>query len=189
MEKGGGGGGEVCWSVYTYSEIMVHTFLLNLVTYLCVCECVCVSERAWVYACVCVSVCVSVCLCVCLYVCTVSSITEPLQNAVLTKPGENLTFVWPLPDSLREATLVVSLNTPSNLLFLATTLSAVNTTAVVTRHYEHRLHVQPRFDQGLVQFTLSDVVLEDAGKYMCTRGVTQEDVVEGCGQTVVVVGQ
>ena len=40
-----------------------------------------------------------------------------------------------------------------------------------------------------MEFTLRDVGPRDAGPYICMRGLTAADVVEDCGQTLVVVGE
>ena len=111
------------------------------------------------------------------------------KPTVFAQRGDDVSFTWQLPDALKDTVLVVSFSTHSNVIFFASTSAAANGTAVVTHRYSHRTDVTLRLQQGLVEFTLRDVGARDAGPYICMRGLTAADVVEACGQTLVVVGQ
>ncbi|KAK7105688.1 cell adhesion molecule 4-like isoform X2 [Littorina saxatilis] len=128
---------------------------------------------------------------VCLLVVSLLLLFASCQNAasdgeIAAKNGDDVDFSWPLPDSLKNTLLLLSFNNASTIVFLATTTEP-NSTLVVTPRYVGRINVSDSLGQGLVQFTLDDVSSRDAGHYVCMRGPKEEDVVEDCGKTLVII--
>lgn len=107
-------------------------------------------------------------------------------DPLLARHGEDVTFTWALPDDARKGILVVAHNIPHNPIFVANTFQKLNVIKIMPL-YEDRASVNDTFTQGLVQFSISNVTSQDAGKYLCSKGFASADVLQDCGQMLLLV--
>ncbi|XP_076438502.1 neural cell adhesion molecule 2-like [Babylonia areolata] len=130
----------------------------------------------------------SVFLCLLSFVCSGGGGVKGEQAApVLNRPGQKAALQWKLPPS-NAAIITIALQTP--------TLPAVfyyyrrRRSIVIDDLYQGRVDVLDSLDvgDGLVSFTLKNVTMADAGRYVCIDGFGDRPM-DNCGQMLVVVGK